>query len=115
MYKINERLPSNQKFNDYIKEVSKLAGIKEAVKVEQTKGDLTTKKSEPKYKLVTSHTARRSFATNAYLADIQTISIMGITGHKTEKAFMKYIKISQEDNARKLMYHKFFTKMVVNK
>ena len=108
------RVPSNQKFNDYIKDVSKLAGINEAVKVEQTKGDITIKKSEPKYKLITSHTARRSFATNAYLADVPTISIMEITGHKTEKAFLRYIKISSEDNARKLIHHKFFTKMVVN-
>ncbi len=109
------RIPSNQKFNDYIKEVAELAEINELVKVEQTKGDLTAKRSEPKYNLVTSHTARRSFATNAYLADIPTISIMEITGHKTEKAFMKYIKISPEDNARKLIQHKFFSKMIVNK
>jgi len=109
------KVPSNQKFNDYIKEIVKRAGIKEPVKVEQTKGDLTTKTSVPKYQLTTSHTARRSFATNAFLADIPSIAIMKITGHKTESAFMKYIKISPEDNARKLMQHKFFTKMVVNK
>ncbi len=109
------KIPSNQKFNDYIKEVAELAEIKEQVKVERTKGDMTVKTSVPKYELTTSHTARRSFATNAFLADIPAISIMEITGHKTESAFMKYIKISPEDNARKLMQHKFFTKMVVNK
>ena len=109
------KIPSNQKFNDYIKEIAALAGIKDSVKVEQTKGDLTIKTSTPKHQLVTSHTARRSFATNAFLADMPAIAIMKITGHKTESAFMKYIKISSEDNARKLMQHKFFTKLVVNK
>ena len=108
-----QRIPSNQKFNEYIKNIAELAGINEPVKVEQKKGDLTIKTSEPKYNLVTSHTARRSFATNAFLSDMPTISIMEITGHKTESAFMKYIKISQEDNARKLMSHPFFAKMVV--
>jgi integrase len=102
---------SNQKFNDYIKDTARLAGIDCPVKVEYTKGDMKVKKSEPKYNLVTSHTARRSFATNAFLSDIPAISIMEITGHKTESAFMRYIKISQEDNARKLISHKFFTGM----
>jgi integrase len=109
------KVPSNQKFNDYIKEIAKRAGIDELVKVEQTKGDLTVKKSENKYNLVTSHTARRSFATNAYLSDMPAISIMKITGHKTESAFMKYIKISSEDNARKLINHKFFSPLAIAK
>jgi integrase len=109
------KIPSNQKFNDYVKEVAMIANIDEPVKVEQTKGDFSTKRSEPKYNLVTSHTARRSFATNAYLNDVPSISIMKITGHKTESAFMKYIKISSEDNARKLKIHKFFTKMLIAK
>ena len=43
------------------------------------------------------------------LAEIPTISIIKITGHKTEKAFMRYIKISQEDNANKLMDHPYFS------
>jgi integrase len=103
------KIPSNQKFNDYIKEVVKRAGINEPVRVDETKGDLTIKKSEPKYRLVTSHTARHSFATNAYLGDVPAISIMKITGHRTEGAFMKYIKISSEDNARKLLKHDFFS------
>jgi len=43
-----------------------------------------------------------------YMADVPTISIMKITGHRTEKSFLKYIRISQEDNANKLMNHPFF-------
>jgi len=107
------KVPSNQKFNDYLKDVAKLSGIDEPIKIEQTKGDFKIKKSEPKYTLVSSHTARRSFATNAYLSDVPAISIMKITGHKTESAFMRYIKISQEDNARKMKLHKFFSPIAI--
>jgi integrase len=59
----------------------------------------------PKYDLITTHTARRSFATNLFLSGFPAISIMKITGHKTEKSFMKYIKISQEENANLLQLH----------
>ena len=43
-----------------------------------------------------------------YLAGIPSIAIMKITGHKTEKEFMKYIKISEEQNATELMSHPYF-------
>ena len=55
-----------------------------------------------------THVARRSFATNAYLAGIPAISIMKFTGHKTESSFLKYIKVNQERNAELLMNHEFF-------
>ncbi len=116
--KYNNEFPkaiSNQKFNDYIKEVVKKVGVDEEIPVQRKKRDLCYVEKIPKYELITSHTARRSFATNAYLADIPAISIMKITGHKTEAAFMKYIKISEEENAIQLQTSKFFNPMVVNK
>lgn len=49
---------------------------------------------------VTSHTARRSFATNEYLArDLQLAEIRSITGHKTDKSFYKYIRTTPIENA----------------
>ena len=68
-----------------------------------------------KWELVTSHTARRSFATNAFLNDVPALAIMQITGHRTESAFMKYIRMSPKDNAIKLQSHKFFTQIAVVK
>ena len=97
----------NQKFNDYIKEIAKKAEINEPILLQRTKGTLTYAETKPKYDLVTSHTARRSFATNAYLAGLPPISIMKITGHKTESSFMKYIKISEKENAIQLKGHEF--------
>lgn len=99
---------SNQKMNDYLKELGQLANIKEAVLITATKGGQQQTHVFEKWQLITTHTARRSFATNAYLQNVPSISIMKITGHRTEKSFLKYIKISQEDNANKLVNHPFF-------
>jgi integrase len=109
------KMPSNQKFNEYLKEVAKLAGLKEPVTIESTKGSFRVSETTEKYNLVTSHTARRSFATNAFLSDMPSISIMKITGHKTESAFMKYIKMSAKDNALKMQSHKFFNPLFIAK
>lgn len=57
---------------------------------------------------ISTHTARRSFATNAYKAGVPTIAIMKVTGHKKESNFMKYIKVSAEENAEMLKSHPFF-------
>lgn len=114
--KHNYTLPkvmSNQKFNEYIKDVCKEAEILDPILVEETKGNTKVRRSYEKYKLVSAHTARRSFATNAFLAGVPTIQIMKLTGHKTEKVFMKYIKISESENAKKLQLHPFFNRMIV--
>lgn len=109
--KYNGKIPrsiSNQKMNKYLKELCQIAGINETVRLAKTKGGLRVDISYKKYELVTVHSARRSFSTNMYLAGVPSISIMKITGHRTEKAFMRYIKISQEDNANKLSDHPYF-------
>ena len=116
--KYNYQLPkaiSNQEFNRYIKEVVKVAGIDETITTKITKGGLKIVQSTEKYNLVSSHTARRSFATNAFLGEVPSISIMKITGHKTESAFMKYIKMSAKDNAIKMKSHKFFNPLLIAK
>jgi integrase len=99
---------SNQKMNEYLKELGQLADIDEDILITSTKGGVRATDSYKKWGLITTHTARRSFATNAYLQGVPSISIMKITGHRTEKSFLKYIKISQEDNANKLINHPFF-------
>ena len=109
--KYNYQLPkpkTNQVMNTYLKEVASLSKLKDKVETTITKGGVIKKESIEKYKLVTTHTARRSFATNLFLADVPTISIMKITGHKTEKSFLSYIRVTQEQNADKLLNHPFF-------
>jgi integrase len=58
----------------------------------------------PKYELVSSHTCRRSFATNLY-GKIDTLTIMKITGHLSERVFLDYIKITPKEYAEKLKAH----------
>ena len=111
MNKYDWNLPpaiSNQKMNEYITEVMKLAEINDPVITTITKGGKREDNVHSKYDLISCHTARRSFATNAFIAGIPSISIMKITGHRTEKAFMRYIHISQEENASQLAGHGFF-------
>ena len=107
----NNEIPkvSYQSFNETLKEVVKDAKINYNVIYTKTRGGVTKTFTEPKWKLVSSHTARRSFATNAYLSGVPTIAIMKMTGHKTESSFMKYIKISLTENAKLLQNHSFFT------
>ena len=110
-HKYNGELPSiisNQKMNEYLKAIGEKARISSDIVKTFTKRAKRQSETFKKHNLITTHTARRSFATNAFLNDVPTISIMKITGHKTEKAFMKYIKISPEENANKLVSHPFF-------
>ena len=109
---------SNQKFNDYIKEVCKIVGIDEEIwgaklcSIEKSfinlDGDAVTQNVQrnvldfyPKYKLLSSHTGRRSFASNHY-GKIDNLTLMNITGHKTEKQFLEYVKITPTEHAEKL-------------
>ncbi len=98
-----------QKVNKHIKEIAREAKITESIEIEYIENGEKKRKTEEKCDLVKTHTARRSGATNMYLAGIPSISIMKITGHKTEKEFMKYLKISEEETAIELMSHPFFS------
>lgn len=94
---------SDQKFNTYIKELCKEAGIKAPTK--GAKLNKKTKRKEvgifPKHELITSHICRRSFATN-YYGDIPTPLLMSATGHTTENKFLIYIGKSATDQAQQL-------------
>lgn len=99
----------NQAFNKYIKEVCRVSKIDEIVKTTKTTGGTKRTLLTSKWKLVSSHCARRSFATNAYLAGLPTLAIMAITGHKTEKVFLKYVRVSMEEHANQSGKHMFFS------
>ena len=89
----------NEYLKDICQEVDSLKKKEESVTYEKGKKVVTM---VPRHKLVTTHTARRSFATNMYKRDIPSITIMKITGHKTESSFLKYIKVTPEEHAVKM-------------
>lgn len=97
-----------QKINQQIKRIAKIAGINSLIQVTRYEGGKKVVRIYPKYKLITTHTARRSAATNMFKAGITAQQIMKITGHRTESSFMKYLRISTEENAEMLSNHRFF-------
>lgn len=106
--KYDSRLPrvlSNQKANEYLKEVAKLAEINGSVMLNRRRGKERISEAYEKWQLVSTHTQRRSFATNLYLQGVPTITIRAITGHKTEKAFLSYIKVNSKQHAKMLSVH----------
>jgi len=104
---------SDQEMNRSLKVIAREAKLTEKVSKSITRRGTRVSSTVEKYKLVTVHTARRSFATNAYLAGVATLSIMKLTGHRTERSFLKYIKITAEQNAELLSQHSFFKLKVV--
>jgi len=95
-------------FNKVLKTICRHSSINDKVLIERTRSGKVERFTKKKCDLVSSHTARRSFATNAYLAGIPTAKIMLMTGHKTEQSFFSYIRIGKTENARELAKHPFF-------
>lgn len=100
---------SDQKLNSYIKEVCCAVGLTEitpgAKKVAIKVNGKTIYRKQygeyPKWQLVSSHTGRRSFATNSY-GTVSNLAIMRVTGHKSEQIFESYIKKSSTEFADEL-------------
>ncbi len=99
---------TNQKMNKYLKIIGEKAGLTQRIPIIRTKGGVKAKNLIPKYDLIRTHTCRKSFATNAFLAGLPTLAIMKITGHRTEQQFLRYVRISEQENAENLINHKFF-------
>ena len=98
-----------QKINKYIKEVGEQANITEFIHYEHNVGGKTVKTRVMKKDLIKTHTARRTGCSLMYLAGIPVIDIMKVSGHKTEKEFLKYIKVGKEETAINLASHPYFT------
>jgi integrase len=93
---------TNVEFNRHIKTICKLAGITERIKHTHTKGNKKIDEIKPKCEWITTHTCRRSFCTNEFLAGTPVELIMKISGHKSTKDFYRYIRISPEQAAIKV-------------
>lgn len=112
--KYNYELPhciANTHANSQLKEIAERAKIISDIEIIKTIGGKSVRNVYKKWELVCTHTGRRSFATNAFLAGVPTISIMYITGHSTESVFMQYISIDELKNAEHIQSHIFFNKI----
>jgi integrase len=90
---------TNQKFNEYIKTVCQIAEINSKETTTRTVGGKLITEQFEKWEHVSTHTGRRSFCTNMYKRGLPTLTIMKISGHKTEKSFLKYIKVTEQEHA----------------
>ena len=103
-----------QKVNKAIKKIGAKAGITELIHTEKNKGGMIKKLNVKKCDLISTHCARRTGVTLMYLAGIPIVDIMKISGHRTPKEFLKYVRISKEETAVKLANHPYFkTKLKV--
>ena len=91
---------SNNTFNESLKNVCKVANLVNPETRTRTVGGRLTTETFEKWQLITSHTGRRSFCTNMYKRGLPTLMIMSVSGHTTERAFLKYIKVTQEEHAK---------------
>ncbi|HZW40429.1 MAG TPA: tyrosine-type recombinase/integrase [Ignavibacteriaceae bacterium] len=94
---------SNQKLNQYIKEICATAEINDIIKTVRYRGNKPEVKEFHKWQLVTVHTARRTFITQSLMRGIKAEVIMSISGHQNYKTFKKYIDITsrEKENAIK--------------
>lgn len=96
---------SNVKYNSYLKTLAKLAGFDSVVRKVYYNGSQRHEIAEPKYNLVTTHCARRTFVVNALYLGISTEVIMKWTGHSNYDAMKPYIAIV--DDLKKSEMNKF--------
>jgi integrase len=87
---------SNQKLNNYIKDVARLAGIDAPTEQVEYRGSQRTSRTLPKHELISSHTGRRSFVTLSLEGGLSWETIMKATGHKDFKSFRRYIQVTPE-------------------
>jgi integrase len=101
---------SSQKVGQYVKDVCQYAGIDENIEVISNAGGIESRTWTPKYKLISSHTARRSGLTLMYDTGIKLSDLLLISGHTTEKQLKTYIFINDEDWQNRIIESDFIKK-----
>jgi hypothetical protein len=103
----NKVLPviTNQKMNEYLKELAELAEINEPVGETYYKGNQRIDEVTPKHALLGTHAGRRTFICNALSLGIPPQVVMKWTGHSDYKAMKPYIDIA--DNIKASAMEKF--------
>ncbi len=103
-FKNDKCLPviSNQKTNEYLKELGQLVGLNDTELEVFYMGSERIEKTYPKWKLLTTHVGRKTFVTNALFLNIPSEVVMQWTGHKDHKVMELYYKIIAPHKAREM-------------
>lgn len=92
------KAPCNQVFNKQLKTICKAAGLTE-------KGRLTESPEKELWECVSAHTARRTFATLAHLNGVPMQDAMMLLGHRSEKSYRRYLRLTNLDAAKRFSQH----------
>lgn len=106
----NQLIPvlSNQKMNQYLKELGQLAGIDQNITIVQFYGKERKEFVVPKYEALTTHVGRKTFITTALILGMPTELVMSISNHKGYSTFKRYVNIANE--AKQNAMDKYFSK-----
>lgn len=106
----NKALPvvSNQKMNDYLKELGELAEINEPIRETYYKGNERIDEVTPKYSLLSTHAGRRTFICNALSLGIPVQVVMKWTGHSDYKSMKPYIDVADKIKANAMSKFNLF-------
>lgn len=100
---------SYQHYNRCIKLIGEAAGLTQLIECTRTKGGVRQDYTMRKCDMMSSHAARRTFATNATLSrDFPMASIMKITGHKSISSFERYVRCNVLESAIAVSANDFF-------
>jgi len=100
----NKALPviSNQKMNEYLKELGELAGINIPIRQTYYVGNNRIDEVRPKYELLGTHVGRKTFIVNALSMGIPVNIVMKWTGHSDYKSMKPYIDIVDSIKAQSM-------------
>jgi len=87
---------SDQRYNSYIKDLCKAAGVNDLVDKTINIGNKTITKTFPKYELITSHIARKTFITVCLDSGLPVAKVMNLSGHTDYKSFKRYVNLSKK-------------------
>lgn len=102
---------SNQKYNDYIKELGKLAGFDQPTTKVIFKGSERIERTVPKYELLTSHVARKTAVTILLYLGVPAEVVMAWTGHADSKMLEKYYKFNNKQKAAQMQKFNVISKV----
>jgi len=93
---------SNQRMNDYIKEVCNLARIDDPILYQYSEGGRRVQKHVKKYELCSNHTGRRTWASLMYLEGYSIGLLRAVLGHSSDSIFLAYVGAEKKDFAIQL-------------
>lgn len=93
---------SNQRINTYIKEVCEIAKINTRTEFIRYIGNQTIAEYHPKYKLIGSHTARKTFICNAFDGGMDINDVKAITGIRNESTLRRYLEVTESRKIEKM-------------